>query len=251
MKFLLFISQNYSFEILRPLQHYAWSNGDEILWIVYNNNLDTSKFNDNEHFTTDITAAINFNPDAVFAPGNIVPSFIPGLKVQIFHGFEWKKKGHFRIRECFDLYCTQGPFFTDKFESLAKNHNFFDVVETGWPKLDPLFSAPKLPLDNNKKPVVLYAPTFSPALTSVPDLFNEIIKLSRQGDYHWIVKFHPKMATEWVEKFSQQQQDIILSYKDMIEDGLINRITCLNLIDSDHGFRPSLKVFNQIMKGSY
>ena len=68
----------------------------------------------------------------------------------------------------------------------------------------------------------------------------------KQLDYEFIEK---QVKTN--KKFSQEQQDIILSYKDMIEDGLINRITCLNLIDSDHGFRPSLKVFNQIMKGSY
>merc|ERR1711991_352990 len=68
----------------------------------------------------------------------------------------------------------------------------------------------------------------------------------KQLDYEFVEK---QVKTN--KKFSQEQQEIILSYKDMIENGTINRITCLNLIDSEHGFRPSLKVFNQILKGIY
>ncbi|MDU0113638.1 hypothetical protein RT723_11640 [Psychrosphaera aquimarina] len=131
MRILLFISQNYSFEILRPIQEYALKNNDQVMWMLYGNNVDQSYFLANESFTDSIQEVQNFKPDAVFVPGNVVPSFIQGLKVQVFHGFEWKKKGHFKVRGCFDLYCTQGPFFTEKFAKLSEKHQFFDVVETG------------------------------------------------------------------------------------------------------------------------
>lgn len=201
MRYLFFISQNYSFEILRPVQKLARERGDDVLWFLYMDRVNTELFSDDEKFTDDIYEAVNYEPDAVFVPGNVVPNFIPGLKVEVFHGFEWKKKGHFRIRGCFDLYCTQGPFFTERFQQLAQSYKYFDVVETGWTKLDPLFAAKPLPLNNDGKPIVLYAPTFSPSLTSAPDLVDEIRKLSESKDWHWVVKFHPKMAKEYIKQF--------------------------------------------------
>ncbi|MCU4674230.1 CDP-glycerol glycerophosphotransferase family protein [Catenovulum sp. 2E275] len=199
--YLFFIAQNYSFEILRPLQQQIINNGDQVLWFVYGNNVNLSLFTDNETYTQDAAQAVAFNPIASFVPGNIIPNFIPGLKVQVFHGFEWKKKGHFVIRDCFDLYCTQGPLFTDKFNQLAKKHPHFDVVETGWPKLDPLFKTKAMQVNCPELPCILYAPTFSPALTSAPDLFDQIVHLSHQQDWQWLIKFHPKMDKTWVDKF--------------------------------------------------
>ncbi len=207
MRFLLFISQNYSFEILRPIQTLAHQRGDEILWCIFGNEVNTHLFTKDEKFTTDLAEAIKFNPNATFVPGNIVPRVIPGIKVQLFHGFEWKKKGHFRIRDCFDLYCTQGKFFTDKFNELAQKHKHFDVVETGWPKLDHLFQAKPIARANPELPCVMYAPTFSPSMTSAPELINEIEALSKKGNYQWLVKFHPKMAKELVEQFKAIEHD--------------------------------------------
>lgn len=169
--------------------------------MVYLDRVNLDLFNDDENYTCNARKAVSFNPDVVFVPGNVVPSFIPGLKVEVFHGFEWKKKGHFRIRGCFDMYCTQGPFFTKRFEQLAQQQQFFDVVETGWCKLDPLFQASPLRVHNQGKPIILYAPTFSPKLTSVPALYEQLQALSAVGEFHIIVKFHPKMAQEWVDKF--------------------------------------------------
>ena len=204
MKYLLLIGQNYSFEILRPLQEAALQRGDQLLWFVYRSSVNTRQFQQDEHYTTDIKPAIEFNPDACFAPGNIAPSFIPGYKVQVFHGFEWKKKGHFRIRDCFDLYCTQGKLFTDKFAKLAKKHGNFDVVETGWPKMDRLFKSHS---QSQHQPTIIYAPTFSPSLCSAPKLINKIEELSKKHDWHWKVKFHPKMSEELVTAFKNIEHD--------------------------------------------
>ncbi|GHE84233.1 CDP-glycerol glycerophosphotransferase family protein [Thalassotalea profundi] len=200
-RYLFYIEQNYAFEILRPLQDAILENGNTIKWLVVGADVNCTRFTEDEDYTFDVNEAINYAPHACFVPGNVIPKFIPGLKVQVFHGLEWKKKGHFVIRDCFDLYCTHGAATTNKFSQLAKNHNFFDVVETGWPKLDNLFNTHKFNFFNNSKPIVLFAPTFSPALTSAPELFNEIKKLITEGDYNWLIKFHPKMDLSWVKKY--------------------------------------------------
>ena len=230
MRYLFFVSQNYSFEILRPIQTEARQRGAEVKWLVYLDRINTELFQPDEDYTRDAAEAVAFSPDAVFVPGNIVPKFLPGLKVEVFHGFEWKKKGHFRIRGCFDLYCTQGPFFTERFEQLARQHGFFDVAETGWSKLDPLFCAKPLKVSNQNKPIILYAPTFSPALTSAKALRNEIDRLSQSGEYHWLIKFHPKMPKSDVDLYKAMAHQ----HLEVIEVSEISRLLqTADLIVSD------------------
>lgn len=223
-RYLFYIAHNYSFEILRPLQKVIRSQGDEVKWLAIGNEVDVNYFNDDEILLASIDEARSYNPVASFAPGNEIPNFIPGLKIQVFHGLEWKKKGHFVIRDFFDLYCTHGPATTSRFNVLAEQHGFFDVVETGWPKLDYLFTTPPLTiqeeLHRQNKKIVLYAPTFSPALTSAPALFEEIKRLSEEKDYHWLIKFHPKMATQWLEKY----QTLLKSNVEIIETSSINEL---------------------------
>jgi CDP-glycerol glycerophosphotransferase (TagB/SpsB family) len=175
--------------------------------MVYLKRVNLELFETSENYTECVQEAIEFAPDAVVVPGNHVPSFLPGLKVQVFHGFEWKKKGHFKIRDGFDLYCTQGPFFTKKFNQLARKFNYFDVEETGWPKLDPLYQVKPYTRAHPNIPCILYAPTFSPSLTSVRDLYKPISKISKKGNWHWLVKFHPKMENNWVRKFESIQHE--------------------------------------------
>ena len=207
-KYLFYISHNYCFEILRPLQQQIRRRGDEIAWFVEGNEINNDYFHQDDQVLTNIPQVIAYHPRAVFVPGNLVPDFIPGLKVQVFHGFEWKKKGHFRIRGCFDLYCTQGPFFTQKFNQLKALHPHFNVTETGWPKIDSLFNA-KAYSWASKRDVrtVLYAPTFSPALTSAVALHDEISRLSNNQDWQWIIKFHPKMNPDWIQMYQALSSD--------------------------------------------
>lgn len=78
----------------------------------------------------------------------------------------------------------------------------FDVVETGWPKLESLFTSPIYQWDEKQQvPIILFAPTFSPALTVMPALFDEIERLSREKPWQWLIKFHPKMDPVWIEKY--------------------------------------------------
>ena len=206
-KYLFYISQNYSFEILRPLQQEIIKQGSKVAWFVAGDEVELNNFHAEEVVLNTVDDVIAFNPIASFVPGNIIPRFIPGIKVQVFHGLEWKKKGHFVIRDCFDLYCTHGKSTTTRFKELAEKHQFFDVKETGWPKLDNLFNTPKEQYFSNNKPTILFAPTFSPSLTSAPYLYEEITALVNEKKYNWLVKFHPKMDEKWVELYSQLSCD--------------------------------------------
>jgi hypothetical protein len=202
-RYLFYITQNYSFEILRPLQQAILSRGDSVKWFAFGEEVNHQLFQDNEQRLTNIQSAIDFQPHACFVPGNDVPHFISGLKVQVFHGLEWKKKGHFVIRGFFDLYCTHGPATTSRFNQLAQKYQYFDVVETGWPKLDTLFSAQPLDYIPTDKPIILYAPTFSPSLTSAEALFPVIKRLVETKNWHWLFKFHPKMDSNWIKLYQQ------------------------------------------------
>ena len=210
--YLFYIGQNYSFEILRPLQQEILARDGKVAWFIEGDEVDKTKFHSNELVLASVPEIIDFAPIAVFVPGNTVPRFIPGLKVEIFHGFEWKKKGHYRIRDCFDLYCTQGPLFTEEFNKIREKakSKHFEVKETGWPKIDTLFKAPAYEWQSKRDvPTLLYAPTFSPAFTSAPDLYDEIKRLALDTKWQWLIKFHPKMPLEWIEKFRELSSDNI------------------------------------------
>lgn len=171
--------------------------GDDVRWFIDSAAKSTSL--DPASVLVRIRDVMEFSPDAVLVPGNQVPPFFPGLKVQVFHGFGIEKKGHFRIRNMFHLYCTHGPLTTIPFQELAKKHNNFVVRETGWPKMDPLFAmAESIPAKRGSRvKEILYAPTFSPSLTSAHLIFPEIKALiAERPEWNWRVKFHPKMAQE-------------------------------------------------------
>ncbi|MFD2167939.1 CDP-glycerol glycerophosphotransferase family protein [Thalassotalea euphylliae] len=207
-KFLLYISQNYSFAILRPLQAAILARGDEVKWFVKGNDVNMSYFDENELRLATVDDIFNYQPDAIFVPGNLVPSFLPGLKVAVFHGFNVEKRsdsrGHFNIRGCFDMYCTQGPNTTGPFQSLADEHKFFSVAETGWPAIDPLYDF--VPTEQ-AKPTILLCSTFSKQLTCAPHLFEQVKQLSASGRWNWLVQFHPKMEKAIVEQYKSIQSE--------------------------------------------
>ena len=109
-RYLFFISQDYSFPVLRPLQKAILARGNEVKWFMYGDEITKSYLQNEEYSLESIDEVINFNPHAVFVPGNVVPSFIPGLKIEVFHGLpstKAKKNGqlyHYIIGVC--LTCT-------------------------------------------------------------------------------------------------------------------------------------------------
>jgi len=208
MKSILFCQNNYAFGILEPLKQALNKNGYEYIWYVAEKITKYFPFT-TDNYTNKISDLERFNADAIFVPGNAVPHYLRGLKVQIFHGLAGEKKGHFRIRHYFDLYLTQGPYFTNKFNDLKLKYRNFDVTETGWPKLD-IYGTDKnkfnhykaeLLKKHNATKVILYAPTFSPKLTSAPFLIEEIKKLASHPDFVILLKFHPLMAEEWIKTY--------------------------------------------------
>jgi len=201
-RYLLYIGQNYSFEILRPLQQELRNLNIEVVWFVSGNEVDMSLFQSDEKVFTLLADILKYNPTVTLVPGNEVLYFLPGIKVQVFHGLESKKKRRILLKGFYDLYCTCGKAQTKRFRQLASQHGYFDVVETGWPKLDSLYSAkPLAEYKSTTKPIVLYAPTFSAKLTSVYALFSQFELLSQQDEYLILIKFHPKIDSTCIAKY--------------------------------------------------
>lgn len=211
MKFILFCQNNYSFGILEPIKKVLEQKGYQYIWYVNKNILKDFHYK-TDNYTTKIYDLEVFKSDIIFVPGNTVPYYLRGLKTQVFHGLAGEKKGHFRIRHYFDLYLTQGPYFTNRFNTLKNTHKNFDVIETGWPKLD-VFANVKTSFNKEKehllksksaKQILLYAPTFSPKLTSGPYLLKQLEKLANNNkDYLILIKFHPLMDKLWIEKYKE------------------------------------------------
>lgn len=208
-KFLFYVEQNYSFDILRPLQEIARLNGHRVYWLLVGPDVSATLLLDDElHFET-IHEAVTYHPDAVFAPGDRIPSFISGLKVQVFHGLNESKRGNvYPERGLFDLYCTEGHERTNSLQKIADKKGYFKVIETGWIKLDSLFNYKKIHQPEEfDRPQVLFASTFSPSLSSAELAFNEIKRLSQSNKWQWLVTLHPKMSKETVAKYQSLQSD--------------------------------------------
>ncbi len=224
MKFILFCNLPYAFAILKPLEEEIIRRGFDSLWYVPEAIKDAFPYKQS-NFTSSIKDLKSYQSDVIFVPGNDVPHFLRGIKTQIFHGLAGEKKGHFRIRDYFDLYLTQGPYFTDKFNELAKKRKNFEVIQTGWCKLDALYTTETETLDLKKellkkhgvKNIVLYAPTFSPSLTSGLKLVDTIEELALRDDILVIIKFHDKMDVTIKEKYQNLESKnlIILDEKDI------------------------------------
>lgn len=206
-RFIFFCSLAYAYPILRPIQERIRARGDEAAWYLEpgcENLLD-----DSEHQLHSIEECIEYNPTAIFTPGNYIYYFLPGVKVAVFHGYPIAKRGeksakeddHFKIRGAFDMYCTQGPSSTLPFTEKANLDNSFRVYETGWPKVDSLVNANKKVNDN---PTILFATTFSKSITCAPLVFEQIQKMVESKTWNWKLTFHPKFAdSDVIEQYHE------------------------------------------------
>jgi len=202
-KFLFYVEQNYSFDILRPLQEVALLEGHTVYWLLVGEDISKDFLLENELNFSSIEDAVRYCPDAVFVPGDRVPSFIPGIKVQVFHGLNESKRGNiYPERGLFDLYCTEGHERTKSLQKISTKKGYFKVVETGWIKLDSLFNY-KLNQKNTRKPTILFSSTFSPSLSCAELAYDEISRLSQLGRWQWLVTLHPKMKASTVHKYKQ------------------------------------------------
>lgn len=199
--YLLYGSERYALAILRPLQTAIRARGDTVAWFF--DGPGGEELTTDETWLKSVAEVRAFDPIAVLTSSNHAPHFFPGVKTEVFHGFDAGKPRHIYIRGFFDLYCTTGPRDTTAFASLASQLQFFAVRETGWPKLDPFMrehgSAEPPPL--RERPVILYHSTFSPSWSAAPILYDTIRELLRTQSWHWIVTLHPKSAAETVAKY--------------------------------------------------
>lgn len=213
-KYLLYAEQDYAYSILRPVHEAILQRSGEVRWFLAGSKISYNYLAPTERRLKTVDEAIRWNPDVVIAPGNTVPSFIPGLKVDIFHGFNVAKatrtddRGHFNIRGCYDLYCTQGPATTTGFKERAKKHGYFRVAETGWPTLDPLFSmTPEELYFNDDRPVILLCSTFTQSLSCARHLLSTVKELCEKKDWNWLVQFHPLMDKKTVADYKAIQAE--------------------------------------------
>lgn len=204
----MFATEEYALPILRPLAAAAQARGQAVGWIVPDGV--AAQLAPGEQRIKSLKAAKALQPEAVYCAANWVSPRLPGVKVQVFHGFNAEKRdpgrGHFAIRGFFDLYVTQGPATTLPFEALAKEHGYFAVRETGWPKLDPLFIQPPPPRDASLlvpdgRPVVMYASTFSHRLSAAPAMVEPLRTMIARGDRQWLLTLHPKCSDELVAAY--------------------------------------------------
>ncbi|MGW1455406.1 CDP-glycerol glycerophosphotransferase family protein [Salegentibacter agarivorans] len=207
-RFLIYISYPYAFPIGAPLQEEILKRGYEVKWFC---DVEETKeyFPENGELIPEVNDAVSYNPHIVLTITDSVADFIPGIKVQIFHGFPAnKRKGtdQFKIRGFFDLYCTQGPSSTIPFQKKQQKHRNFEVIETGWSKLDPLF-----PLEptTNEKPVVLIASTFTKQYSLALNLavVAEIERLSKTNQWYFMAVLHPKLSKEVYRKFKALENE--------------------------------------------
>lgn len=221
MRIVLFCENKYAVDILYPIyQEAIKSEENALLWYVHLPKIPAFPFQEGVSYTHSMQEVYDFSPEAIFVPGNIVPYYLPGVKIQVFHGYAAEKKDHWIIRRYFDTYFTQGPYFTKKFKELSADYGDFEVVETGWPKQDWIkahwhdFDQEREALlkKHGKKQIVLYAPTFSPSLTSLGALKEALAHLVTMGDVVLLLKFHPLTRKEWVDEYKQlaeQEEHII------------------------------------------
>ncbi len=207
-EYLLFASERYALPILQPLADALQAAGHGVhAWFV--DGAAGASLPPPVRMIG-LHEAVALAPRAVFSAANWVPTFVSGAKVQLFHGFNVEKRdaarGHFRVRGLFDLYCTQGPATTAPFRELAARDGSFAVVETGWPKLDPLFraddgTAAALHAPARGRPVVLFGSTFTERLSAAPHLYRAIAAEIARGDRYWLLTLHPKCAPELFARY--------------------------------------------------
>ncbi len=239
MKFILFCQNAYAFGIMSPIRDELVKRGSQYIWFVSKKLVQKFPFVDEPH-TSSILDLQFYQSDVIFVPGNEVPYYLRGIKTQIFHGLAGEKKGHFRIRHYFDLYLTQGPYFTSRFNELKEKYGNFDVIETGWPKLDS-YGLHKSSYESEKKEllkayqtdkILLYAPTFSPSLTSAPDLLKDIETLATDTGYLIMVKFHDLMNESLIHTYkalSEKHENILF----VEEKNIIKFLLLADLLISD------------------
>lgn len=216
MRILLFCENKYAIDIVQPLYDVAMTRaGYEVMWYVHAPKIPDFPLKDSVRWTSSMQEACDWKPEAVFAPGNIVPYYMSGVKCSIFHGYAAEKRDQFHIRNYFDIYMTSGRFFTDEFLKLQKRYRDFEVVETGWTRQDWIV-AHWHDFDDERRQLLeahgcsrlaLYAPTFSPRWTSLHVMEEPLRRLVSDRSVLLIVKLHALTPVELADKYRRLAEE--------------------------------------------
>jgi CDP-glycerol glycerophosphotransferase (TagB/SpsB family) len=184
------------------LQNEAIKRGHDVRWLLLAD-ADSALLRPDDVAVADTAEAVAFNPHAVFAPGNRLPSFIPGIKVQLYHGISDRKRGYpTTVESLFDLFCVEGPVRYGPLIAAQEKRNHYRVRQTGWVKMDELLSYTS-PDTGKHKPHILLASTFTPSLSAALPIYQEVKRLAATAEWQWLVTLHPKMAAETVDMYRQ------------------------------------------------
>jgi len=225
-RYLFFAELAYAYSILRPLQREIWRRGDEVAWFLLPSCPD--QLMEGEHRLHTLREAADYNPKAIFAPGNFIYYFLPGVKVKVFHGYSINKRSrvvdnHLRLRGWFDILCTQGDASFQPFQKLSEEHPYFKVYKTGWSKMDDFF-----PLHETERkdttPTILYASTFTRGITSAYIMPKVIAKIAEEKPWHWLLTLHPKLddpqLLEQYHRLEEQNDNITFKPSVTVDDML-------------------------------
>lgn len=221
MKVILFCQHAYAFGILEPIANVLKEKSHDYIWFTTKELSPHFPYKSEPH-TDSIGKIIDFRSDAIFIPGNYVPFYLRGYKIQIFHGLAGEKESHFKVRGYFDLYFTQGPYFTDRFNQIRAKHKNFDVHQTGWCKLDIyknnsedyLLEKKELLNKYSASKIIVFAPTHNTSMNSAPFLEEEFEELAKNKEYLIIIKFHDLTKTPIIDRYIQlahKTSNIIIS----------------------------------------
>lgn len=229
-RYLLYGSERYALAILRPLQAAIRARGHQAAWFF--DGPGGEELHADEKFLRTSKAVRDFAPIAVLTSSNAAPHFFPGVKVEVFHGFDAGKPRHIYIRGFFDLYCTTGARDTQAFEAKARELGHFAVRETGWPKLDPFMRehGAQTPPPVRAQPAILYHSTFSPSWSAAPILYDTIRDMSRSGRWRWIVTLHPKTDPEIAARYRALEGEHL---RFATEDNILDLFAQVDMMISD------------------
>jgi CDP-glycerol glycerophosphotransferase (TagB/SpsB family) len=228
--YLLYGSERYALAILRPLQAAIRAQGHRAAWFF--DGPGGEELQADETLLRSTAEVRQYAPIAVLTSSNAVPHFFPGVKVEVFHGFDAGKPRHIYIRGFFDLYCTTGAADTQAFTAKARELGHFAVKETGWPKLDPFMRehGADAPPPLRPQPVILYHSTFSPSWSAAPILYDIIRELSASGRWRWIVTLHPKTDPHVVAQYRGLESAFL---RFATEDNILDLFPQVDMMISD------------------
>ncbi len=105
------------------------------------------------------------------------------------------------------MYCTQGPSTTSVFNLQKEKYKTFEVIETGWSKVDLLFPIQKKEPANPS--IVFIASTFTKRLSLAfnEQVYNNIKFLISLKKYKFIMVLHPKIPERIVKKWQKLNCD--------------------------------------------